>query len=77
MQGGGLGLGKIAACPACQASLDHGFVGTNGRVFWSKEEHLIGLFGDANLIPISLATTTYLPTAKRPSCGLVMFQPSE
>lgn len=64
-------LNVVNSCPRCRGSVDQGFVGTNGRVFWSDERHILSAFGDEVLIPIALLTTNYRPASICRSCGLV------
>lgn len=66
-------LRRQTACPSCGAPLAQGFLGTNGRVFWSNETHALGVFGDENLIPLALVTTNYRTAARCGPCGLVLF----
>jgi uncharacterized protein DUF6487 len=60
-------------CPSCGGTLATGFVGTNGRVFWSEKKHFIGVFGDEPLISLAMARTTYVRGVLCRRCGFVGF----
>lgn len=60
-------------CPSCHGPLSRGYLGTNGRVFWSHEKHFLGVAGDEVLIPVALVRTSYRLAARCQTCSLVAF----
>lgn len=61
----------VSKCPRCAGTVEQGYVGTNGRVFWSDQRHLLSAFGDEVLIPIALLTTSFRPASICRTCDLV------
>ena len=60
-------------CPSCNGPLEHGSVGTIGRVFSSHPEHFLGVSGDDVLIPVAVVRTGYRAAATCRVCSLVTF----
>ncbi|MCI4320085.1 MAG: hypothetical protein L3K23_08155 [Thermoplasmata archaeon] len=48
-------------------------MGTNGRVFWSDKQHVLGVVGDEVLISRAIVRTSYLPGILCRDCGFVGF----
>ena len=75
MATGDLKLALVKSCPICGGPIDRGFLGTNGRVFWSEDEEHLRVFGDDVLIPIAIFTTNYVDSIRCRTCDFYAFRP--
>ena len=68
-------LALVKSCPICGGSIEHGYIGTNARVFWSHEMHIIQNFGDEPLIPRAIFVTNYVDSIRCLACNFYAFRP--